>query len=176
MLAASGMAIRPIDREGAGDVMASTPSGFLPTGSMRMYVDILNRGAAFYTGGEGAECDFSKIKVPVAVWIGEEDCVLDVDGCVSLLEDVVAGPLVHKRVLEGYGHCDMWYSLDSIEQVTPDIRSVIEKYCERTERTERTERAREGGVGKKERRRSKSSSVRRRSKSRSRRKSNKQTV
>lgn len=43
-LEASGMSLLPLDREGAGYVMASTPSGFLPCDGMRFYIELLEKG------------------------------------------------------------------------------------------------------------------------------------
>jgi hypothetical protein len=92
-----------------------------------MYKDILERGPAFYEGGAGGECDFGKISAPVACWMGELDCVLDVERSVALLRDTCGGEVVRMEVLEGYGHCDMWYSKASKREVTGDILKVIEE-------------------------------------------------
>jgi len=129
-LAASGMAVREIDKKGASFVMASTPSGFLPTHSMRMYVDILKQGKAFYTGGRGSECDFKKVKVPIGVFMGRDDCVLDVDESVDLLRNHYGGDVVHEVVLDGWGHCDLWYSVDSKTVITEAVLELIDGYKE----------------------------------------------
>ena len=104
-LAASGMSVRKQDREGAAFVMPSTPSGFLPTHSMRMYQHMFKKGTSFFTGGKDAECDFKKIKVPIGVWMGAEECVLDVEKSLDLLNKNCN--VVKSVTLEGYGHCDM---------------------------------------------------------------------
>ena len=140
-LAASGMSVREQDRAGASFVMPSTPSGFLPTHSMRMYIDILKRGKDFFTGGKLAECDFGKIKVPIGVWFGVEDCVVDVDESVALLKNHCGGKVVKSVVLNKYGHCDLWYSIDSMKDVTPQVMKLIGQYAT-NEKSEKPKRGR----------------------------------
>lgn len=127
-LAASGMSVRKQDREGAAFVMPSTPSGFLPTHSMRLYQEMLRKGEAFFNGGKEAECDFKKIKVPIGVWMGAEECVLDVDESMDLLNKNCE--VVKSVILQGYGHCDLWYSVDSKNDVTPEVLKLIGKYAD----------------------------------------------
>ena len=125
-LEASGMSRMNMDREGAWDVMASTPSGFLPTKSMRMYQKILKDGPKFFKDKEGG-CDFGKIDTNIALWMGKEDVVLDVGGTTALLEGLEKAKVVKKVVLDGWGHTDLWYSIESKSVLTPDVIKLIEK-------------------------------------------------
>ena len=124
-LKASGMSQLTMDKDGAWDVMASTPSGFLPTKSMRMYQKILKDGPAFFKDKDG-ECDFGKIDTNIALWMGKEDVVLDVDATTALLEGLDKAKIVKKVVLDGWGHTDLWYSIESKTVLTPDVIKLIE--------------------------------------------------
>jgi pimeloyl-ACP methyl ester carboxylesterase len=125
----SGMSLLPLDREGAGEVMSSTPSGYLTTDSMRFYVEVLEKGEEFFRDkkGELGGFDVGKVDVPVGLWIGEEDVVIDTEKTVKLLKDEMGNSLVYVKVLEGYGHTDSWYSKDSIERLGGDVKRVIDE-------------------------------------------------
>lgn len=125
-LRASGMSLLEFDREN-NHVMASTPSGYLPTSSMRFYVELLKKGPAFFKDSENkiGGCNLSAITAPVALWLGDQDVIIDDTKTIAVLNETVK--LVYKNVLNGYGHTDSWYSKASMVDLSPDVERIIEK-------------------------------------------------
>jgi lysosomal acid lipase/cholesteryl ester hydrolase len=126
----SGMCVLPINESGSEAVMASTPSGFLPTHSMLQYISILERGSDYYNGKERSACDINNCTVPIAVYMGSEDCVLDVTESIRLLKDVYGGRVVKEVVYDGWSHTDLWYSNESYRLADDVVRLIEGGFCE----------------------------------------------
>ena len=88
---------------------------------MRFYVELLRKGPDFFIDANG--CELSKVTAPVALWIGDQDVVIDHTKTMRLLSNKTS--LTYTKVLKGYGHTDSWYSKASMKDLTPSIEAYI---------------------------------------------------